>query len=64
MFEKLKKRYGAQKLAAELRSEGLTCSVNAVTKLLSEESLRARNGKGVKYSSAGVTKKIILQRIF
>ncbi|WNO10614.1 IS3 family transposase [Teredinibacter sp. KSP-S5-2] len=63
MFEKLKKRYGAPRLAAELRSEGLTCSVNAVAKLLSEEGLRARNGKGFKYSPAGVTKNNIAENL-
>ncbi len=53
-FESLKQRYGAPRLARELNSDGLVCSVNHVAKLLSEEGLKARNGKNFKYSADGV----------
>lgn len=53
-FEALKKRYGAPRLARELVAEGVLCSVNHVAKLLSQEGLKARNGKNFKYNFEGV----------
>jgi transposase InsO family protein len=52
-FVQLKKRYGAPRLAVELNESGIACSVNHVAKLLSEEGLKARNGKNFKYSPSG-----------
>lgn len=54
-FNELKKRYGAPRLAVELNADGIACCVNQVAKLMSEEGLKARNGKNFKYSPSGVT---------
>jgi transposase InsO family protein len=53
-FDELKKRYGAPRLVVELNEEGIACCVNQVAKLMSEEGLKARNGKNFKYSPSGV----------
>ena len=62
-FEKLKKRYGAPRLVDELNTEGITCSVNHVAKLMSEADLKARNGKKFKYSPTGVAKNNIAENL-
>jgi transposase InsO family protein len=54
-FAQLKKRYGAPRLVVELNESGIACSVNHVAKLMSEEGLKARNGKNFKYSPSGVS---------
>lgn len=51
-FDESKKRYGAPRLVRELNEDGVTCCLNHVAKLMSEEGLRARNGKNFKYVSA------------
>ena len=53
-FNQLKKRYGAPRLVDELNDAGIACCLNHVAKLMSEEGLRARNGKNFKYSPSGV----------
>lgn len=53
-FKSVKQRYGAPRLARELNADGVTCSVNHVAKLLSQEGLRARNGKNFKYNFKGI----------
>ena len=45
-----KKRYGAPRLTIELNAQGIDCSLNHVAALLKERGLRARNGKGFRYS--------------
>jgi putative transposase len=55
-FHQFKKRYGAPRLVLELNEDGVACCVNQVAKLMSEEGLKARNGKNFKYSPAGVEK--------
>ncbi|MFT7387214.1 MAG: putative transposase [Candidatus Endobugula sp.] len=55
-FHPFKKRYGAPRLVLELNEDGVACCVNQVAKLMSEEGLKARNGKNFKYSPAGVEK--------
>jgi len=55
VFSQLKQRYGAPRLARELNDTGISCSVNHVAKLMSEEGLKARNGKNFTYSPTGVT---------
>lgn len=62
-FDALKKRYGAPRLTLELNADGIACSVNHVAKLLSEEDLRARNGKGFKYSPQGVATNNIAENL-
>lgn len=53
-FNDLKKRYGAPRLVTELNDAGIACCRNQVAKLMSEEGLKARNGKNFKYSPSGV----------
>lgn len=48
-FEQFKQRYGAPRLAVELKEAGIPCSVNHIAQLLSECGLQARNGKNYKY---------------
>ena len=55
-FNLFKKRYGAPRLVVELNEAGIACCVNQVAKLMSEEGLKARNGKNFKYSPKGVEK--------
>ncbi len=52
-FDRLKARYGAPRLALELNDAGIDCSVNHVAKLMAQEGLKARNGKGYRYSPNG-----------
>jgi transposase InsO family protein len=49
-YEQYRRRYGAPRLTVELNSQGIPCSLNHVAKLLNEKGLRARNGKGFRYS--------------
>lgn len=49
LFHRLKQRYGAPRLAVELTENGFPCSENYVAKILSEQGLKARNGKRYKY---------------
>ena len=51
-YHRLKKRYGAPRLAPELNAQGIPCSVNHVADLMREQGLRAHNGKGFKYRPA------------
>lgn len=53
LFHQFKSRYGAPRLAVELHYAGIACSVNHVAKLMSGAGLKARNGKGFKYSPSG-----------
>lgn len=48
-YEEFKARYGARRIARELRDEGYPCSVNYVAKIMQEKTIRALNGKGFKY---------------
>lgn len=54
-FVALKKRYGAPRLTIALNEAGIDCSVNHVAKIMSEEGLKARNGKKFRYSPTGVS---------
>jgi hypothetical protein len=45
-FTKFKARYGSPRLVRELNSDGIACSENHVAKLMTENGLKARNGKG------------------
>jgi putative transposase len=49
-YHGFKKRYGAPRLAIELNAQGINCSLNHVATLLKKRGLRARNGKGFRYS--------------
>ncbi len=49
-YEEFEAAYGAPRLAKELTELGYPCSVNYVAKIMSEQGIRARNGKGFRYS--------------
>ena len=49
-YTAFKRRYGAPRLTVELNAQGIGCSQNHVADLLRERGLRARNGKGFRYS--------------
>ncbi|WP_445364807.1 IS3 family transposase [Microbulbifer sp. ANSA003] len=49
-FSEFKGRYGAPRIACELQELGESCSRNYVAKLMQQEHIKARNGKGFRYS--------------
>ena len=49
LFTQLKGRYGSPRMTLELSEQGIPYCENTVAKLMSEQGLRARNGKGYKY---------------
>jgi transposase InsO family protein len=49
LFSKFKSRYGSPRLAVELNASGFSLSENTVAKLMANQQLKARNGKGYKY---------------
>ena len=50
-YVRYRKRYGAPRLAVELNAQGVGCSLNHVAALLRERGLKARNGKGFRYTA-------------
>ena len=52
LYHEFKCRYGAIRLTKELNETGFSCSLNHVAKLLREAELKAKNGKGFKYSKS------------
>lgn len=48
-FDRFKKRYGAPRIAVELKESGIACSVNHIARLMVESGLKARNGKNFKF---------------
>ena len=51
-FDRFKKRYGAPRIAVELRESGVACSRNHVARLMAESGLKARNGKCFRFFPA------------
>lgn len=49
LFSKFKARYGSPRMTVELNESGFTVSENTVAKLMANQQLKARNGKGYKY---------------
>lgn len=49
-YTAFKRRYGAPRLTVELNAQGVRCSRNHVAALLRERGLKARNGKGFRYT--------------
>ena len=52
IYYQFKRRYGAPRITLELNAKGIACSLNFVASLLREAGLKARNGKGFKYSKS------------
>ena len=50
-YESFEAAYGAPRIARELTELGHPCSVNYVAKIMSEQGIKALNGKGFNYSS-------------
>ena len=55
LFAEYKARYGAPRLAHELKDAGLPCSKNFVANIMRYRGIRARNGKGFHYRPASPT---------
>jgi putative transposase len=51
-YYQFKRRYGAPRITRELNEIGIACSHNHVAALLREAGLKARNGKGFRYSKS------------
>ena len=54
-YEAFEAAYGAPRLAKELRELGHPCSVNYVAQIMSEQGIKALNGKGFNYSRHSLT---------
>jgi len=52
LYHAYKCRYGAIRITKELNDSEFSCSLNHVAKLLHEAGLKAKNGKGFKYSKS------------
>lgn len=49
LFTRFKSRYGSPRMTVELNELGLPYCENTVAKMMAEQGLKARNGKGYKY---------------
>lgn len=54
-YEAFEAAYGAPRITQELNELGHPCSVNYVAQIMSAQGVKARNGKGFKYSSHSLT---------
>jgi transposase InsO family protein len=54
-FEEFEAMYGAPRITDELNALGFACSENYIAKIMAEQGIRARNGKGFKYSRHSLT---------
>ena len=54
-YEEFEAVYGAPRITKELNDLGFPCSENYIAKIMAEHGLRARNGKGFKYSRHSLT---------
>ena len=55
-FEAFEASYGAPRITEELNALGFPCSKNYIAKIMSEQGIRARNGKGFKYTRHSLMK--------
>ncbi len=54
-YANYKARYGAPRIAKELKALGVPCSTNTVAKILKLQGLKAHNGKAFNYGSHALT---------
>lgn len=54
-YEEFEAIYGAPRITDELNALGYPCSENFIAKIMAEQGIRARNGKGFKYSQHSLT---------
>lgn len=54
-YEDSEAAYGAPRITKELNELGYPCSLNYVAQIMAEQGIKARNGKGFKYSRHSLT---------
>ena len=54
-YEEFEAVYGAPRITQELNALGYRCSENYIARIMAEQGMRARNGKGFKYSRHSLT---------
>lgn len=54
-YEQFEAAYGAPRLTKELNELGFPCSLNYIAKIMAEQGIKARNGKGFNYSRHSLT---------
>ena len=54
-YEEFEAAYGAPRITKELNELGYPCSLNYVAQIMAEQGIKARNGKGFKYSKNSLT---------
>jgi putative transposase len=54
-YEEFEAAYGAPRITEELNALGYPCSENYIARIMAEQGIRARNGKGFKYSRHSLT---------
>ena len=54
-YEAFEAIYGAPRITQELNALGFPCSENYIAKIMAEQGIRARNGKGFRYSRHSLT---------
>ena len=54
-YEAFEAAYGAPRITKELNELGHPCSLNYIAKIMAEQGIKARNGKGFKYSQHSLT---------
>ncbi len=54
-YEAFEAAYGAPRITKELNELGCPCSVNYIAQIMSAQGIKARNGKGFKYSRHSLT---------
>ncbi|WP_049721467.1 IS3 family transposase [Gilvimarinus polysaccharolyticus] len=54
-YEEFEAAYGAPRITKELNELGYPCSLNYVAQIMAEQGIKARNGKGFKYSRNSLT---------
>ena len=55
IYSTYKARYGAPRIAKELKALGMSCSTNTVADILQQQGLKARNGKAFRYGAHALT---------
>lgn len=54
-YEAFEAAYGAPRITKELNELGYPCSLNYIAQIMAEQGIKARNGKGFKYSQHSLT---------
>ena len=62
-YASFKAIYGAPRITQELNESGFPCSENYVAKIMAEHGIRARNGKGFRYSRHSLTMNNVAENI-